>query len=70
MKDFEYKVIDPEGHQTLDAVATARQFNHWMYQTILPHCSGRILEIGSGIADAFTTPLQPRPEGLDDGETG
>lgn len=51
MKDFEYKVIDPEGHETLDAVATARQFNRWMYETILPHCQGTILEIGSGIGN-------------------
>lgn len=51
MSQFEYKEIDKEGWETLDAIAEADKFNEWMYQTIKPHCSGKILEIGSGIGN-------------------
>jgi 2-polyprenyl-3-methyl-5-hydroxy-6-metoxy-1,4-benzoquinol methylase len=51
MSEFEYKEIDKEGWETLDAIAEADQFNEWMYQTIKPYCSGKILEIGSGIGN-------------------
>src|SRR4029078_10792589 len=51
MTQFEYKEIDPEGWETLDVIAEADKFNEWMYQTIRPFCSGKILEIGSGIGN-------------------
>lgn len=51
MSEFEYREIDKEGWETLDAIAEADKFNEWMYQTIKPYCSGKILEIGSGIGN-------------------
>lgn len=51
MNQFEYKEIDKEGWETLDAIAEADKFNEWMYQTIRPYCTGKILEIGSGIGN-------------------
>lgn len=51
MSEFQYKDIDPEGWETLDAIAGAVRFNEWMYQTIKPFCNGRVLEIGSGIGN-------------------
>ena len=51
MSEFEYKEIDKEGWETLDAIAEADNFNEWMYSTIKPYCSGKILEIGSGIGN-------------------
>jgi len=51
MSEFEYREIDKEGWETLDAIAAADKFNQWMYQTIKPYCSGKILEIGSGIGN-------------------
>jgi SAM-dependent methyltransferase len=50
-KEFEFKTIDEEGMETLEVVAEAENFNLWMYNTILPYCSGEILEIGSGIGN-------------------
>jgi 2-polyprenyl-3-methyl-5-hydroxy-6-metoxy-1,4-benzoquinol methylase len=47
-QDFTFKPVDLEGLETLNVVATADKFNRWMYETILPYCSGDILEIGSG----------------------
>ncbi|HEY8937522.1 MAG TPA: class I SAM-dependent methyltransferase [Cyclobacteriaceae bacterium] len=37
--------------QTLKAIAKADRFNQWMFETISPHCQGKILEIGSGIGN-------------------
>jgi SAM-dependent methyltransferase len=51
MSEFEYREIDKEGWETLDAIAGANKFNRWMYDTIKPYCSGKILEIGSGIGN-------------------
>jgi SAM-dependent methyltransferase len=51
MTQFKYKEIDSEGWETLDVIAEADKFNEWMYQTIRPYCSGKILEIGSGIGN-------------------
>ena len=51
MTKFEYKEIDREGWDTLDVIAEADKFNEWMYQTIRPFCSDKILEIGSGIGN-------------------
>lgn len=50
-KEFKFKVIDQEGMDTLEVVSEADNFNKWMYKTIKPYCSGRILEIGSGIGN-------------------
>ncbi len=61
-KKFDYKEIDAEGHETLEAIALADNFNEWMYQSIKPYCSGRILEIGSGtgnISQYFLAEKQP-----------
>jgi 2-polyprenyl-3-methyl-5-hydroxy-6-metoxy-1,4-benzoquinol methylase len=51
MSDFQYKEIDKEGWETLDAISSADKFNRWMFDTIRPYCSGKILEIGSGIGN-------------------
>jgi 2-polyprenyl-3-methyl-5-hydroxy-6-metoxy-1,4-benzoquinol methylase len=51
MKDIEFQEEDKEGHSTLETIAKADKFNQWMFRTILPHCSGKILEIGSGIGN-------------------
>lgn len=47
----EIKEIDQEGLEILSVIEKADRFNQWMYQTIAPHCKGRILEIGSGIGN-------------------
>jgi SAM-dependent methyltransferase len=39
------------GHQTLETISKAGEFNKWLYETIEPFCYGRILEIGSGIGN-------------------
>lgn len=54
MSQFEYKEVDREGWDTLDAIADADKFNEWMYRTIRPFCQGRVLEIGSGIGNIST----------------
>ncbi|HEX6180936.1 MAG TPA: class I SAM-dependent methyltransferase, partial [Chitinophagaceae bacterium] len=54
MTQIQFKEIDQEGLETLQAIALADQFNEWMYQTIKPFCKGRILEIGSGIGNIST----------------
>ena len=45
------KEIDQEGLATLSVIEKADKFNRWMYETIAPHCRGKILEIGSGIGN-------------------
>ncbi len=45
------KEIDVEGLTTLTVIEKADRFNNWMYTTIAPYCSGKILEIGSGIGN-------------------
>jgi SAM-dependent methyltransferase len=42
---------DIDGEKTLQVISKADRFNDWMYKTISPFCSGRILEIGSGIGN-------------------
>jgi len=42
---------DPDGELTLEVISKASRFNRWMFKTIEPYCSGRILEIGSGIGN-------------------
>lgn len=51
MTEFQFKEIDEEGMETLDAISSANKFNQWMYDTISPYCNGKILEIGSGIGN-------------------
>jgi len=58
MCEFSYKPEDPEGIQTLEAIALADHFNQWMYETINPWCSGNIIEIGSGIGNISSYFLQ------------
>jgi SAM-dependent methyltransferase len=50
-KKFEYKDIDQEGLEILDVISSATKFNRWTYETISPFCSGKILEIGSGVGN-------------------
>jgi SAM-dependent methyltransferase len=50
-RDFHYKEIDLEGFENLKVIADAGNFNEWMYEVIASHCSGDILEIGSGIGN-------------------
>lgn len=45
------KEIDLEGLQILSVIEKANKFNQWMYETIKPHCKGKILEIGCGIGN-------------------
>ena len=42
---------DVAGQETLERFANAPAFNRWLYQNISNYCSGRILEIGSGIGN-------------------
>jgi 2-polyprenyl-3-methyl-5-hydroxy-6-metoxy-1,4-benzoquinol methylase len=51
MREFEFREVDQEGQDTLKTIAKADKFNKWMFETILPFCSGNILEIGSGIGN-------------------
>ena len=48
---FDFKEIDEEGLETLESISKANRFNEWMYRTIRPHLSGRVLEVGSGIGN-------------------
>jgi 2-polyprenyl-3-methyl-5-hydroxy-6-metoxy-1,4-benzoquinol methylase len=50
-ENFEFKTVDEEGMEILDVIAKADKFNKWMYETIKPHCNGKVLEIGSGIGN-------------------
>lgn len=50
-KKFEYKDIDQEGLEILDVISSATKFNHWLYETVAPFCTGKILEIGSGVGN-------------------
>lgn len=49
--DYQYKEVDLEGLEVLDAISGAHKFNKWMYETISPYCKGEILEIGSGLGN-------------------
>lgn len=42
---------DKNGFETLASVKQAPAFNRWMYDVIKTHCSGNILEAGSGIGN-------------------
>jgi SAM-dependent methyltransferase len=43
--------VDKEGFETLTTLATADNFNKWMFDTIRPFIKGRVLEAGSGIGN-------------------
>ena len=45
------KEIDVEGLVTLNVIEKADRFNEWMYNSISPYCTGKIIEIGSGIGN-------------------
>lgn len=42
---------DPIGEAALETISELGRFNRWMYETIRPHCAGRMLEVGSGIGN-------------------
>lgn len=44
-------ITDKVGKETLDVVGSAKQFNKWMFHTILPFSQGNVLEIGSGLGN-------------------
>lgn len=48
---FQFKESDEEGLETLRVISDATLFNDWMYDSIKGFCSGKILEIGSGIGN-------------------
>ena len=48
---FIFKELDSEGKATLESIASASQFNEWMYEVTSKRLNGRILEIGSGIGN-------------------
>lgn len=50
-KGFTFKDIDTEGLETLMVISDASNFNNWTFESVRPYCSGRILEIGSGIGN-------------------
>lgn len=50
-KHFHFVEEDQVGKQTLDVIAGADRFNRWMYKSIVRHCRGEILEVGSGIGN-------------------
>ncbi|MDA9774111.1 class I SAM-dependent methyltransferase [Saprospiraceae bacterium] len=50
-KEFDFKELDEEGLENLEAITEADKFNEWMYDTISSHCTGKILEVGSGIGN-------------------
>jgi SAM-dependent methyltransferase len=61
-KTFNYKEIDQEGAETLEAISQADAFNSWMYNTIRPYTNGKILELGSGIGNISTKYLDDGAE--------
>ncbi|MCB0850749.1 MAG: class I SAM-dependent methyltransferase [Bacteroidetes bacterium] len=52
VRKFEYKELDQEGLETLETIAAAHNFNHWMAETVAKRLKpGNIIEIGSGIGN-------------------
>jgi SAM-dependent methyltransferase len=49
-----HEEIDKYGISTLEAISQAPAFNEWMYNTISPFCTGKIIELGSGIGNIST----------------
>ncbi len=48
---MEKLITDQAGKDILDVIGEARNFNEWMFKTILPFTKGKILEIGSGLGN-------------------
>lgn len=48
---FVFKEYDEEGLETLRVISDARNFNDWTFNVINYRCTGKILEIGSGIGN-------------------
>lgn len=48
---IKFQEDDQVGATTLHTIAEADKFNEWMYDSIKPFCTGKILEIGSGIGN-------------------
>ncbi len=48
---FDFKELDQEGMESLEAIASAPNLNQWMYETISKNLKGHTLEIGSGIGN-------------------
>lgn len=53
---------DPVGEATLETISSLSRFNRWMYETIRPHCRGRMLEVGSGIGNLSRLFLDERAD--------
>jgi SAM-dependent methyltransferase len=51
MNVFPGKDGDPAGLETLESFAHADSFNQWLFDSVAPYCSGKILEIGCGIGN-------------------
>jgi SAM-dependent methyltransferase len=51
MPDTKQQSIEEVGEKTLDIIGGADKFNNWIYKTILPFCSGNVIEIGSGLGN-------------------
>ncbi len=51
MTTMPFQEKDPDGEKTLEVISKADKFNRWMFRTIEPYCTGRVLEIGSGIGN-------------------
>lgn len=45
------ETLDKYGITTLEAISNAPAFNQWTYDLIHPFCSGKIIELGSGIGN-------------------
>lgn len=56
------EVNDVYGYSTLESISGADKFNRWMYETIKPFCSGRIMEIGGGIGNISQCFIDDREE--------
>jgi SAM-dependent methyltransferase len=51
MKQEVLPEYDPDGEKTLEVISGAHNFNQWMFRTVVPFCTGEILELGSGIGN-------------------
>lgn len=51
MRNFTFKANDEAGQDTLQVIKDMDNLNLWLYNTILPFCDGKILEIGSVIGN-------------------
>ncbi|MBU0765042.1 MAG: class I SAM-dependent methyltransferase [Bacteroidetes bacterium] len=51
MRESDYRETDREGHQTLDVIGRAGNFNRWMFSSIMPFCNGEVFEVGCGIGN-------------------